>query len=351
MIQTPILRCDSMNSRSRAVCNHPATHGNRCGYHKIDGTVPTPVEICDAIVKSTGKACECPARTNGKCNYHRGHKRKNGSSSSAIVAAAAASSSTVAKCAICLEDTLYCDRNESCGHVFHMQCIEQWFEHGNETCPLCRETIHPPRRVFRRTYAHRLPQGAPPPPPPQRVDYPQNQEVQEYISLIPEYISLIASPGDQQLTPTASPVFAPTSPVFVVTSPVFAPTSPVFAPTSPGFAPTSPGFAPTSPGFAPTSPGFAPTSPGFASTSPGFASTSPGFASTSPGFVQYVASPVFVQTDSRDSFHRYINTMAQEVDHTAVQSLASLFDTVADDLSTQINRIIRTAIDSHIRNM
>lgn len=44
------------------------------------------------------------------------------------------------ECAICLSTEHGADGNQqtlSCGHVFHVHCIEQWME-VNHNCPLCR---------------------------------------------------------------------------------------------------------------------------------------------------------------------------------------------------------------------
>jgi hypothetical protein len=48
-------------------------------------------------------------------------------------------------CAICLEemDKLYKISNLSCKnkHPFHNKCLNEWIEHGNESCPTCRQDI------------------------------------------------------------------------------------------------------------------------------------------------------------------------------------------------------------------
>ena len=43
-------------------------------------------------------------------------------------------------CTTCLELLTASDELSSvpCGHVFHTQCILQWFETGKSNCPQCR---------------------------------------------------------------------------------------------------------------------------------------------------------------------------------------------------------------------
>jgi len=49
------------------------------------------------------------------------------------------------QCPICWSDflrndfvtSLHCDEK----HVFHTECIEQWIRRGQNSCPLCRQTI------------------------------------------------------------------------------------------------------------------------------------------------------------------------------------------------------------------
>lgn len=53
----------------------------------------------------------------------------------------------IGECAICQEDfkmgecfvPLPC--NESHPHKFHRECIQQWFEMGKDTCPMCRGKV------------------------------------------------------------------------------------------------------------------------------------------------------------------------------------------------------------------
>jgi hypothetical protein len=42
-------------------------------------------------------------------------------------------------CAICLEDIQDSkDKILSCGHIYHDECINSWFETKADTCPICR---------------------------------------------------------------------------------------------------------------------------------------------------------------------------------------------------------------------
>lgn len=42
-------------------------------------------------------------------------------------------------CAICLEDIQDSkDKILSCGHIYHDECINSWFETNADTCPICR---------------------------------------------------------------------------------------------------------------------------------------------------------------------------------------------------------------------
>ncbi|CAI0396315.1 unnamed protein product [Linum tenue] len=48
-----------------------------------------------------------------------------------------------AECSICLEEFeagVDVRRLGSCGHLFHLICIDQWLE-GQATCPLCRGSV------------------------------------------------------------------------------------------------------------------------------------------------------------------------------------------------------------------
>ena len=66
-------------------------------------------------------------------------------------AAAAAESSDLREllpetCPVCMNDYTFSDGEEiistpSCFHVFHKECISEWFHRGGRRCPLCRELI------------------------------------------------------------------------------------------------------------------------------------------------------------------------------------------------------------------
>ncbi|XAR63313.1 hypothetical protein NMG60_11023209 [Bertholletia excelsa] len=51
-------------------------------------------------------------------------------------------------CAVCLHEVAggeRCRRLSRCGHSFHLECIDAWFEF-RATCPLCRGQVHLPKR-------------------------------------------------------------------------------------------------------------------------------------------------------------------------------------------------------------
>ena len=52
-------------------------------------------------------------------------------------------SSPVIKCSICIEndieDNTLCSTN--CSHQFCKQCLDEWFDQGKITCPMCRSDI------------------------------------------------------------------------------------------------------------------------------------------------------------------------------------------------------------------
>ncbi|MCD7457960.1 hypothetical protein HAX54_036677 [Datura stramonium] len=56
-------------------------------------------------------------------------------------------------CAICLSDFEHGDKGrkiESCGHIFHENCLDKWLMHGKgrqASCPLCRSVIIPENMV------------------------------------------------------------------------------------------------------------------------------------------------------------------------------------------------------------
>lgn len=41
-------------------------------------------------------------------------------------------------CSICLEKCSIIDYVTDCGHIFHTECINNWFKKGEKTCPNCR---------------------------------------------------------------------------------------------------------------------------------------------------------------------------------------------------------------------
>ena len=45
------------------------------------------------------------------------------------------------KCPICHEEDTVVRQTLACNHTFHHHCIQRWFMQNN-TCPLCRLTIH-----------------------------------------------------------------------------------------------------------------------------------------------------------------------------------------------------------------
>jgi hypothetical protein len=44
------------------------------------------------------------------------------------------------ECSICLEQlTLYPTNKLNCNHIFHTQCIDMWWFHTSNSCPICRK--------------------------------------------------------------------------------------------------------------------------------------------------------------------------------------------------------------------
>ncbi|KAH7391147.1 hypothetical protein DE146DRAFT_680154 [Phaeosphaeria sp. MPI-PUGE-AT-0046c] len=63
-------------------------------------------------------------------------------------------------CAICLDifDNDAQVRDLRCGHVFHTQCLDEWFARFNEYCPLCHRPIIPGRKIVdKRTFERQQP--------------------------------------------------------------------------------------------------------------------------------------------------------------------------------------------------
>lgn len=51
-------------------------------------------------------------------------------------------------CAICHDDIDPVEgKKNPCGHVFHLHCLEQWFETGHLSCPTCRVEVTEDPRV------------------------------------------------------------------------------------------------------------------------------------------------------------------------------------------------------------
>jgi hypothetical protein len=46
-------------------------------------------------------------------------------------------------CTICLNTVreTRCNVPLRCGHLFHSHCIENWKQHGSNTCPVCRKIL------------------------------------------------------------------------------------------------------------------------------------------------------------------------------------------------------------------
>ena len=43
------------------------------------------------------------------------------------------------ECSICLADVGHAPCETVCRHVFHKECLDEWYKVGNKTCPLCRK--------------------------------------------------------------------------------------------------------------------------------------------------------------------------------------------------------------------
>ena len=49
-------------------------------------------------------------------------------------------------CSICYESLDGKDKKGGygqldCGHCFHVECLFEWYDRGNETCPMCRKAF------------------------------------------------------------------------------------------------------------------------------------------------------------------------------------------------------------------
>lgn len=72
------------------------------------------IDHCKFIIARTGKRCKHKPKVNGLCTMHNKDK-----------------------CPVCFELLQRNTRNLSCGHVFHENCITQWYVTA-DSCPVCR---------------------------------------------------------------------------------------------------------------------------------------------------------------------------------------------------------------------
>lgn len=96
------------------------------------------------------------------------------------------------RCSICYEDMLPNGKSKrlSCGHCYHADCLQQWFQ-SNSTCPYCRTDLlrpkrlsanaatangEPPERARGEAREGGQQQQQPPPPPPPPQPQPQKQK-------------------------------------------------------------------------------------------------------------------------------------------------------------------------------
>ncbi|KAF2637326.1 hypothetical protein P280DRAFT_407141 [Massarina eburnea CBS 473.64] len=63
------------------------------------------------------------------------------------------SSFSTVLCVICLEDFTESSqiRGLGCHHVFHQECLDNWFSRWNEYCPLCHRPIIPGAKRTRKS--------------------------------------------------------------------------------------------------------------------------------------------------------------------------------------------------------
>jgi hypothetical protein len=55
------------------------------------------------------------------------------------------------RCAVCLHYLKYYDEKLHCGHQFHYECIEMWYN-IQKTCPLCRQYIQIQKKPMNGCY-------------------------------------------------------------------------------------------------------------------------------------------------------------------------------------------------------
>jgi hypothetical protein len=93
------------------------------------------MNTCQATLKSTGCPCSKPANYDGQwCGVHR----------------------PKSDCSICFETmTRNTHTTTSCGHTFHMHCLQGWTDTAN-TCPMCRCQICEERPSNRDPVVRRL---------------------------------------------------------------------------------------------------------------------------------------------------------------------------------------------------
>ncbi|WAO97028.1 RING-type domain-containing protein [Fusarium falciforme] len=85
------------------------------------------------------------AQTLNEANPSQKYKQVDGFNRQATCASAQSSSAEV--CVICLEVLVDGDnvRRLKCKHLFHMSCIDSWFQKHHVDCPLCKSIFIPNR--------------------------------------------------------------------------------------------------------------------------------------------------------------------------------------------------------------
>jgi len=48
------------------------------------------------------------------------------------------------RCCFCFDDFSEGEKvcRVACGHLFHLLCINSWFDRGQQSCPICRREVH-----------------------------------------------------------------------------------------------------------------------------------------------------------------------------------------------------------------